>query len=260
MSLEGSDIGGLEIHAPYMYRGDSQYLQGEYQYIHYFDGSNTLSEERDHIGPSNVTWGSNGIFVNGPSNHHERLYAPEASNGKFYNYGLNYPMTFVYPYTFPQTGGYVYVESYIRTLNNSLGYIEYHPYYLPSNKYPKHNFIPTLLGRDARIYNPLADDAFLNFSSFIRFNLGPPDPSGHYDDTDVSNVYQGNFSQFPYLWNQWTRPINLMGGLFSRYQELQALIDSGSYIDAGYTYDDLLEDFFKAGYFNGKRYKLQKKR
>jgi len=232
---------GLEIHSPYMFRGDSQYAQGEYQYTHYFDGSNAAE-----AGASNIPWYENGVFVNDPCN---RILAassvPGPSNGKYYNYGLNYPMSLVYPF------GDAYQESYTHIASDNEGLATpYSPYYLPSNKYPKANFIPTLLGRDARIYNPLADDAFMNFASYIRFNLGPPDPSGLYDDRDVSNVYQGNFSQYPYLWNQWTRPINLIGGLYSRYKEIYDLINSANYINAGYTTDDILNKFFKLGYFN----------
>ena len=232
---------------PAMHRGDSQYMQGNYQYVSHIAPSNCYWMEDHDSGDSMWVDGEERpvVFINYPSND----FGP--SNNKYYNYGLNYPMSLLD--IFDQTDPNVHENwpTYSETLatNHYYGGAAYHPYYLPSNLYPAQNFIPTLLGRDAQIYNKYADDAFMNMASFIRFNMKHPDPSGRaWINSDVSNVYQGSFSQFPYLFNQWTRPINLMGGHKPRHIGIASLLRSQGTDHA--TLASLLED----GYFNDLAY------
>jgi hypothetical protein len=223
---------GLRLHLPYMYRGDSQYFQGEYQYTHYFDTTN---------GSWDILYGdsTNGLYVNDPCNRFSIANSRQGpSNHKYFNYGLNYPMTLVHLFGAP---------TYLEAASQRYGH-RFHPYYMPSNIYPRVNYIPTLLGRDARVQNPLADDAYMNFASFIRVNHTHPDPSGMYHTTTAPAVYQGNFSQFPYLWNQWTRPINLMGGLYSRYHDIMSAWNR-VVSESNYSVDDFINNYINKGFF-----------
>lgn len=178
------------VATPAMYRGDSGYMQGRFQFVRFRNPVDASNWTYSSIETSSPDWGT-----------------------IYYNYGLNYPMTLVGMHGEVAGGGYT--ESVHKALTASID--STNVYYLGDREYEHKDFIPTILGRDSRRLVEYADDAFMNMASFIRFNAGCPSNDG----TDQSAVvYQGNFSQYPYLWNQWTRPINLIGGYRSRWWEV----------------------------------------
>jgi len=214
------------VFTPAIFRGDSGYTQGRFQMVRYRERDDASNWLYSDIDTSSVSGSS-----------------------IYYNYGLNYPMTLV-----GMHGSYD--ESVLKNKGGSADATNV--YYLDSKTYDHKDFIPTMLGRDSKVINANQDDAFMNMASFIRFDAGYPSNDGL--DRSATG-YQGNFSQYPYLWNQWTRPVNLVGGYNSRWAKIKKamryLAAGTEYVPIEVIYDpwtfyaDNVESGYLAGYGGG---------